>query len=102
MADGIGNHIAQQLFDFHKTGIEKQYNTSSYFDVRSKADISQLKLPHERKKIFKECKRQKLKSKTRICSEISVNSLTPWSQSRREKEVYGGNDLRKKKVSSLQ
>ena len=41
--------------------------------MRSKADIRQLNLPHETKKV-KSGKNEKLKSKKRIRSEVSVNS----------------------------
>jgi len=39
-----------------------RYNTRCYFNVRSKADMSQLNLPHV--KTTKKCKTEKLKSKT--------------------------------------
>ena len=46
------------------------------------------------------------REKKRICSEVSVNSpVNPLSQSRRRKEEkvgYGGNDLQKRKVLSLE
>jgi len=48
-------------------------------------------------------KQKKLKSKKRICSEVSVNSLgNPWSRPEEEKEGYGGKDLQKRKVLSLE
>jgi len=59
----------------------KRYDTRSYFNVRSKADTSQLNLPHGNDKL-KSGIEKKLKSKKRICSEVSVNSPgNPWSQS---------------------
>ena len=50
-----------------------QYDMRCYFNVCSKADISQLKLLHgiKTKKVEK---KKKLKSKEWICSEESVNS----------------------------
>ena len=49
---------------------EVRYDTRCYFNVNSKADISQLNLPHGTTTKIEE----KVKSKKRICSEISVNS----------------------------
>jgi len=47
---------------------------------------------------------KKLKSKKRICSGVSVNSL--WEihvvSPEKEKEGYGGKDLQKRKVLSLE
>jgi len=51
-----------------------RYDTRCYFNVRSKADMSQLNLPHGNRQ-RKSGKQKKLKSKKRICSEVSVNSL---------------------------
>ena len=46
---------------------------------------------------------RKSREKKRICSEVSVNSPgNPWSQSRRRNGRYGGKDLQKKKVLSLE
>ena len=46
---------------------------------------------------------KKLKSRKRICSEVSVNSPeNPWSQFWRRKEGYGGKDLQLRKVLSLE
>ena len=46
---------------------------------------------------------KRLQSKKRICSEVSVNSPgDPWSQSGRRKVGYGGKDLQKRKVLSLE
>jgi len=62
--------------------IRYDYDTRSYVNVRSKADVSQLNLPQGTKKI-KKWKREKLKSKKKqISSEVSVNSPgNPWRQS---------------------
>jgi len=43
--------------------------------------------------------RKKLKSKKRICSEVLVNSL---GNPEEEKEGYGGKDLQKRKVLSVE
>ena len=46
---------------------------------------------------------RKSREKKRICSEVSVNSPgNPWSQSREEMVGYGGKDLQKRKVLSLE
>ena len=50
-----------------------RYDTRCYFNVRSKADESQLIYRTENRQLRSE-KRKKLKSKKRICSEVSVNS----------------------------
>ena len=44
------------------------------------------------------------REKKRICSEVSVNSPgNPWGQSRRRNGIgYGGKDLQKRKVLSLE
>jgi len=65
--------------------------------------MNQLNLPHGTNttphKKLKSGKTEKLKSKKRICSEVTVNSLgNPCSQSCRRKEGYGGKDLQKRKV----
>ena len=64
-----------------------RYDTRCYFNVRSKAGMSQLNLgPTARKPTTKKWKTEKLKSKKRICSQVSVNSQgNPWSQSGRRK-----------------
>ena len=55
-----------------------RYDTRCYFDVRSKADISQLNLPHGTDN-EKSVKTEKVKR--RICSEVTVNSLgNPYSE----------------------
>ena len=57
-----------------------------YFNMRSKADTSQLNLPHVINNLLKSGKTEKLKSKKWTCSEVSVNSpRNPWSQSWRRK-----------------
>ena len=57
-----------------------RYDTRRSFNVCSKADVSQLNLPHGTK--LKKWKREILKSKKQICSEIPVNCPeNPWSQS---------------------
>jgi len=71
-------------------------------NVRRKADISQLSLPStERNQQLKSGKR-KLKSKQRISSEISGVQRICGISSEEEKEGYGGKDLQKRKVLSLQ
>ena len=66
-----------------------RYDTRCYINVRSKANMSRLNLPHA----TDNWKSVKLKSKKRICSEVTVNSLgNPRSQSWRRKEGYGGKD----------
>ena len=46
---------------------------------------------------------RKSREKKRICSEVSVNSPgNPWSQSSEEMVSYGGKDLQKRKVLSLE
>ena len=64
-----------------------RYDTRCYFNVRSKAGMSQPNLgPTARKPTTKKWKTEKLKSKKRICSQVSVNSPgNPWSQSGRRK-----------------
>jgi len=60
-----------------------RYDTTTYFNVR-KAGISQFNLTHGTE--LKKWKREKLKTKKRICSEVSVNSPgNPLSQSGRGK-----------------
>jgi len=54
--------------------------------VRSKANTSQLNLPHGNRQL-KSAKTEKLKSTKQMCSEITVNSLgNPCSESRRRKK----------------
>ena len=79
-----------------------QRDTRRYFNVRSKADISQLNSPHGTK--LKKWKREKLKSeKKRMLGCIGKQSAgNPWIQSWRKKEGYGGKILQKRKVMSLE
>jgi len=51
-----------------------RYDTRCYINVRSKADMSQLNLPHCTEPTTKKCKNRKTKSRKQICSEITVNS----------------------------
>ena len=74
------------LFALATRRICHKYDTRCYFNVRSKADISQLNLLHGTKN-YKVEKTEKLKSKKQICSEVSVNNPgNPWSQSGRRKQ----------------
>ena len=67
--------------------------------MRSKTYMSKINL--QRGKLTVENK--KSREEKRICSEVSVNSPgNPWSQSRRRKVGYGGKDLQKRKVLSLE
>jgi len=55
------------------------------------------------KKSVKTEKNYKVKNGLRICSEVTVNSPgNPCSQSSRREEGYGGEDLQKRKVLSLE
>ena len=51
---------------------EIPYDTGCYFNVRSKADTSRLNLPHGTDNEKVKNRRKKLKSKKRICSEVSI------------------------------
>jgi len=56
------------------------YDTKCYFNVRSKADISRLNLPHGNRQL-KKCKTEKLKSKNTDMLRSKVNSLgNPYSE----------------------
>jgi len=58
----------------------QKYDTRCYFNVRSKADISQLNLPHGNRQI-KSVKTEKLKSKKTDMLRSNVNSLgNPYSE----------------------
>jgi len=76
-----------------------RYDTRCYFNVRSKADMNQLNLPHGNRQ-RKSGKQKKLKSKkTDLLRSISKQSggihvVSP----EEEKESYGGKDLQKRKV----
>ena len=50
-----------------------RYDTRCYFNVRSKANTSQLNLPHGNRQL-KSVKTEKTKSRKQICPEITVNS----------------------------
>ena len=59
-----------------------RYDTRCYFDVRSKADMSQIILQHGTTTV----ETRKTAKWKRICSEVSVNSPgNPWSQSGKRK-----------------
>ena len=69
--------------------------------MRSKADISQLNLPHGTDN-YKSVKTEKLKCKKRICLEVTVkvwgiHVVSP----EEEKEGCGGKDLQERKVLCL-
>ena len=68
--------------------------------MRSKTYMSKINL--QRGKLTVE--NRKSREKKRICSEVSVNSPgNPWSQSMRRNGIsYGGKDLQKRKVLSLE
>ena len=71
--------------------------------MRSKAYMSQINLQHGTTTDRGQQEEWKTKEWKRICSEVSVNSPgNPWSQSRRKKVGYGGKDLQKRKVLSLE
>ena len=60
-----------------------RYDTRCYFNVRSKAYRSQLNraMVYRTEPMTKSGKQKKVKSKKRICSEVSVNSPgNPWSR----------------------
>ena len=77
-----------QLTQFSPT---VRYDTICCFNVRSKADISQLNLPHGTNN-WKVENRKKLKSNKQICSEVSVNSSRGIREvsAEEEKEGCGG------------
>jgi len=63
----------------HTAPHEMRYNTRSYFNVRSWYESAS---STARNQLLKSGRREKLKSKKRICSEVSANSReNPWSQS---------------------
>ena len=72
--------------------------------MRSKVDISQLNLPHETNNEIVKILEQLKVQRNQIYSEVSVNSPgNPWSHdSEEEKEGYGGKNLKKRKVLSLE
>jgi len=71
--------------------------------MQSKAGTSQLNLQHGTNNWKEEKHKKKLKSKNRICSEIYRQTV--WRirevSHEEEKEAYGGKDLQKRKVLSL-
>jgi len=68
------------------------------FDVQSNP-LSQLNLPHGTK--LKNWKSEKLRSKKRLCSEVSVNSReSVESVLKKKRKGCGGKDLQKRKVSA--
>ena len=52
-----------------------RYDTRCYFNVRSKANMSQLNLPHGNRQLKSVKTEKKLNVEKQICSEIAVNSL---------------------------
>ena len=69
--DRAMRYVSQNLANCY-TSNTTQHDTRRYFNVRSKADISQLNSPHGTK--LKKWKREKLKSEKNGCSDVSVNS----------------------------
>jgi len=77
--------------------VQLRHDARCYFNVRSKADTSQLNLPQE--PTTKKWKTEKLKSKKQTCTEVSVNSPGMRGVSpEKEKEGCGGKDLQKREV----
>jgi len=62
----------------------------------SKADISQLNLPHQK---LKKREKKKMKNKNKYAQKYCLKRL--WSQFCRRKRWYGGKDLQKRKVLNL-
>ena len=63
-----------------------------YFNVRSKANMSQLNLPHGNRQLKSvKTEEKKLKVEKQICSEITVNS--PGNISIEERKGCSGKDL---------
>ena len=77
--------------------ISIRYDTRSYFNVHSKADISRLNLPHGTKLKMRD--KEKLKSKkTDMLRSIGKQSgESAESVLKKEKESYGRKDLQKKR-----
>ena len=78
-----------------------RYGTRCYFKMRSKADVSQLNLPHGTKKL----ESGKRKSKKRVCSEvgITVNSPgNPWSQSWKRSRRLRCEEFAERKILRLE
>jgi len=63
-----------------------RYDTRSYFNVRSKADISQLNLPHETKlkKVEKKEKRQKKQAASPLLLANNIEYIDRWHVSHRK------------------
>ena len=82
---GAARHIAAS--DVKVWPVEKQYNTRRETILTCTQKPTQLSLIYHTEPRTKQWKREKLKSKKRICSEASViNSPgNPWSQSGRRK-----------------
>ena len=53
-------HLLHRLYGVDAPGVEEKYDTRCYFNVRSKANMSQ---PNYRTETTKKCKTEKLKSK---------------------------------------
>jgi len=69
------------------------YDMRCYFNVRAQ----KLTLIYRTEPTTKKWRKEELKSKDRICSEVSVNSPeNPWSQSWRKKDGYGGKKIAEK------
>jgi len=79
---GVKNSVVVRISQHrveHQSFVKVRYDTRCLFNVRSKANMSQLNLPHG---TDKKCKNRKTKSRKQICSEITVNSLgNPCSES---------------------
>ena len=71
-----------------------RYDTRCYFNVRSKADISQLNLPHGTDN-YKSVETEKLKSKKTDMLRSKVNSLgNPYSETwKRKRKGWGREDM---------
>ena len=81
-----------------------RYDTRCYFNVRSKADMSQLNLYTARNRQLKSVKTEKLKSKKTDMIRSKVNSLgNPYSETwMRKRKGWGREDLQKRKDLSLE
>ena len=83
-----------------------RYDTRCYFNVRSKADISRLNLPHVAENLKKLEKTFFLNFKSRICSEVGLSVNSPGIRGvspEEEKEGYAFEKvLQKRKVLSLE
>ena len=81
-------------------GIKIRYDTRCYFNVRSKADISRLNLPHA-ETTTKHCKRVKLKVKTAYArgNRKSLRNYVVSAEEEKERLQWEG-FAEKKKVSA--